>query len=203
MKNTALIAEVLKGMQPSVRPFATGTSLVLDTLPMISDIIVPSFRPVSLHLYTEQEKQQMNQIVSVMIDYNLNYVQERGLDGSYGFNLGNTFFLSYHTIQCNNCFVLDPNIDEVIYFSSALKPKRFLTYSNKQLIAREIEVEKIRRVELHKTGGAPPPTPLSEKQPKIVEKKKDEEFTSSQLPNHLQTLTPITVKKKVGTVSAK
>lgn len=75
-------------MQPSVRPFVTAGSLVLDTLPIVRDIIVPAFRPVSLHLYADQEKQQMKQLVSAMIDYNLNYVQERTPNGNYVFNLG-------------------------------------------------------------------------------------------------------------------
>lgn len=95
--------------------------------------------------------------------------------------------------------IVDPNIDEVTCFSGGVKTNKFLSYSNKQLIAREIEMEKIRRAELHKTGGAP-----VSKTPKRKEgdnyKKKDE-LPSSQLPNHLQTLTPIAVKGKVTPVS--
>lgn len=91
MKETrqkALISEVLRGVQPSVRPFCQRISLIIDVLPLLIRIIAPPFRPVSLHLYTKEERESMLKVVHIMIDYNLTYVQERSLDGMYCYNLG-------------------------------------------------------------------------------------------------------------------
>lgn len=38
---------------------------------------------VSMQLYSAREKEELNHVISVMIDYNLNYVQERTLEGNY------------------------------------------------------------------------------------------------------------------------
>lgn len=42
---------------------------------------------VSMQLYSAREKEELNHVISVMIDYNLNYVQERTLEGNYIYNL--------------------------------------------------------------------------------------------------------------------
>lgn len=78
----------MKGMQPSIRAYTYSSSLLLDTLPILSQIIAPLLRPVNLHLYTAEEKTLLLHVVSVMIDYNLNYLQEKTSEGSYIFNTG-------------------------------------------------------------------------------------------------------------------
>ncbi|KAF2884920.1 hypothetical protein ILUMI_21254 [Ignelater luminosus] len=160
----------MKGMQPSVRAFTCSSSLKQDVLPLLSQIIVPSFRPVNLHLFTEREKEDLNRVVSIMIDYNLSYVQERMPEGNY-------------------IYTIDPNIEEATLFPGS-KHKRILSYFNKQLIAREIEVEKMRRTEIHKLGES------SDK--KMSTNKKD---NAANVPNHLQKLKAKTVKPKGNSVS--
>ncbi|RZB40936.1 chromosome transmission fidelity protein 18 -like, partial [Asbolus verrucosus] len=120
-RQKAIVAELMRGMQPSIRSGVHPTSLILDILPLLSTIIVPSFRPINLHLYTEEEKKSLDHVVNVMIDYNLNYVQERTADGTYAYKL-------------------DPNIEENVSFLS----RKTLSYCNKQLIAKEIETVKMR-----------------------------------------------------------
>ncbi|XP_018321771.1 chromosome transmission fidelity protein 18 homolog [Agrilus planipennis] len=159
-KTLAIVREVLKQMQPSIRTYTHINPLILDILPLLVYIIVPLLRPVNLHLYTQKEKEDLERVVNTMIDYNLNYVQERHPDGNYSYEL-------------------DPNINEVAYFSIS-KPSRTFSYSIKQLISQEIEVEKIRRLNLasksgqneHKENGGP--------------KKTD----AQNVPNHLQRLKP-------------
>lgn len=87
-RQIAIVSEVLRGLQPSVRSFCNRLTLILDVLPLLVIIIVPKFRPVNLHLYTKEEKTAMLAVVNIMIDYNLNYVQERQNDGTFTFNLG-------------------------------------------------------------------------------------------------------------------
>nr|CAI5840529.1 unnamed protein product [Callosobruchus analis] len=151
-------------MQPSAKVYCNRISLVLDILPLLAIIILPPFRPVSLHLYTKEEKENMLRVVNVMIDYNLNYVQERTQDGVYVYNL-------------------EPNIEEVAVFDSQNK-RRALSYSNKQLISREIELEKLRRCETAKAANQSTQQAV-DKNGKQEKQKKD---VDGQLPNHLQKL---------------
>ncbi|XP_044253050.1 chromosome transmission fidelity protein 18 homolog [Tribolium madens] len=121
-RQKAIINELIRGMQPAIRSYVQPISLILDILPLLTTIIMPSFRPIGLHLYTEEEKKALERVVSIMVDYNLGYVQERTADGKYDYKL-------------------DPNIDELVSFG----PKTSLSYFNKQLIAKEIETAKMRR----------------------------------------------------------
>lgn len=75
-------------MRPSIRAYTNSSALKMEITPFLTQIIVPNLRPVNLHLYTQQEKDQLSQVVHIMIDYNLNYTQERTPEGSYVYNLG-------------------------------------------------------------------------------------------------------------------
>ncbi|XP_022900126.2 chromosome transmission fidelity protein 18 homolog [Onthophagus taurus] len=157
-KREGLIKEVLKGMKPSVKIFVQSNVLNLEILPYLSQIIVPPLRPVNLHFCTEQEKEVLKNVVNIMIDYNLNYVQERTFEGNYVYNV-------------------DPNIEEVTVFSLSTR-SRTLSYSNKQMIGQEIDVEKMRRIE----------------RAKFKEDKKEKK--KNEVPNHLQKLQVKNVKPK-------
>lgn len=76
-------------------------------------------------------------------------------------------------------FFPDPNVDEIVSFG----PKKMLSYSNKQLIAKEIETVKMHRVEssLHQKASAA--------------------AQASPLPNHLQTLKARSVRRAETPVS--
>lgn len=86
-------------MVPARRAYVNGDALRLDILPLLTRIIVPALRPVSLHLYTQQERENLNHVVSVMIDYNLTYVQERTPEGTYVYNMGKYLFWAYYWLQ--------------------------------------------------------------------------------------------------------
>lgn len=79
----------------------------------------------------------------------------------------------------------DPNIDEITQFSTS-KSRPNVSYSSKQLIAHEIDTEKMRRLEFQKTGGN------ASKSTKKMQKEK----TGKELPsyNHLQRLKPKALK---------
>ncbi|XP_071854788.1 chromosome transmission fidelity protein 18 homolog isoform X3 [Apostichopus japonicus] len=100
---------------------------VKDVIPLLQIIISPQFRPVSTQLYSMHEKRQLSELVNIMIAYNITYHQERNKEGQYN-------------------YVLDPNLDDVTRFSDS-PITRQLTYGTKQLIAREIETEKLQRKE--------------------------------------------------------
>ncbi|XP_074202736.1 chromosome transmission fidelity protein 18 homolog isoform X1 [Camelus bactrianus] len=162
-----LIQTLVSGITPATRSRAAPQALVLDTLCLLLDILAPKLRPVSTQLYSAREKQQLASLVGTMLAYSLTYRQERTPDGQYVYRL-------------------EPNVEEVCRFPE-LPARKPLTYQAKQLIAREVEVEKMRRVEvlarardspqvdgdalgaegpLGSTGekGAQPPAPYSHKQ---------------------------------------
>ncbi|XP_075021590.1 chromosome transmission fidelity protein 18 homolog isoform X2 [Calonectris borealis] len=122
-----LVMSMVSGITPSARSRAGQQSLVLEVLCLLLDIIAPKLRPVNTQLYSLKEKQQLADLISTMLAYNLTYHQERLPEGQY-------------------VYKLDPNVEDVCRFPE-LPARRQLTYQAKQLIAREIELEKMRRTE--------------------------------------------------------
>ncbi|NXK51855.1 CTF18 protein, partial [Chauna torquata] len=122
-----LIVSMVSGITPSARSRAGQQSLILEVLCLLLDIIAPKLRPVNTQLYSLKEKQQLADLISTMLAYNLTYHQERLPEGQY-------------------VYKLDPNVEDVCRFPD-LPARKQLTYQAKQLIAREIELEKMRRTE--------------------------------------------------------
>jgi len=118
---------VICDVKPNVKRYVENTSAILDLFPYIYEIIHPTLRPVNIQLYTLSEKQQLLSLISTMISYNLGYHQERNTEGQY-------------------TYVLQPNIGEIISFPNLPQHKQ-LSYGAKQLIQREIELEKMRKIE--------------------------------------------------------
>ncbi|XP_045396999.1 chromosome transmission fidelity protein 18 homolog isoform X2 [Lemur catta] len=136
-----LIQTLVSGMAPATRSRAAPQALVLDALCLLLDILAPKLRPVSTQLYGAREKQQLASLVGTMLAYSLTYRQERTPDGQYVYRL-------------------EPNVEEVCRFPE-LPARKPLTYQAKQLIAREIEVEKMRRAEAVSRAGNGPPVDRS------------------------------------------
>ena len=97
-----------------------------DILPCLLRIVQTNLRPVNTQLYSSREKQDLKHLVEVLIAYNLSYVQEVTTEGQY-------------------IYRLDPELEEVAYFPDI--PHYSLPYAIKQLVAHEVEVEKMRRKE--------------------------------------------------------
>ncbi|KAL1497907.1 hypothetical protein ABEB36_008789 [Hypothenemus hampei] len=170
IRHKAIIAEQLRGMAVNVRCYQSALPLILDVIPLLLRIISPSFRPVSQHLYTEEERTNLQRVAGIMADYNLNYIQERNTDGTYDFKL-------------------EPNVEELVLFKKSENNKNRILYFNRQLIAKEIELEKMRRIEAQNTRKVDlvSKTKNEEKQ-KHSEVIESAAASSKALPNHLQTL---------------
>ncbi|KAH0631758.1 hypothetical protein JD844_019524 [Phrynosoma platyrhinos] len=76
-----LVASMISGIAPNSRSRTGPQSLVLEALCFLLEIISPKLRPVNTQLYSQKEKQQLAQLISTMLAYNLNYHQERTPDG--------------------------------------------------------------------------------------------------------------------------
>ncbi|XP_056618848.1 chromosome transmission fidelity protein 18 homolog [Triplophysa dalaica] len=122
----ALLA-MLNDIPPAVQSRICVSTLCLDIITLLMELISPKLRPVNPQLYSTREKQQLCDLIDTMINYNLTYRQDRTPEGQY-------------------TYVLEPNIEDVVRFPG-LPPRRQLTYQVKQLIARETELEKMRRME--------------------------------------------------------
>ncbi|KAM4819966.1 LOW QUALITY PROTEIN: chromosome transmission fidelity protein 18 homolog [Thomomys bottae] len=131
-----LIQTLVSGITPATRSRATPQALVLDALCLLLDVLAPKLRPVSTQLYSAREKQQLSSLVGTMLAFSLTYRQERTPDGQF-------------------LYRLEPNVEEVCRFPQ-LPARKPLTYQAKQLIAREIEVEKMRRAEALAWAGDSP-----------------------------------------------
>ncbi|KAJ8035506.1 Chromosome transmission fidelity protein 18-like [Holothuria leucospilota] len=135
-KITNHLATMLADACPRVKKTLDVTLAVEEVIPLLQIIISPMFRPVSTQLFSMQEKKQLAELVDIMISFSLTYQQERNKEGQYN-------------------YVIDPNLDDITRFSDT-PTSRQMTYGAKQLIAREIEVEKLRRREQALTTPAKP-----------------------------------------------
>lgn len=134
-------------------------------------IIQSNLRPVNTQLYSAKEKQELKHLVEILIAYNLTYVQEISLEGQYSYRL-------------------DPELEEVVYFPSIHHTS--LPYAIKQLIAHEVEVEKMRRDNPNDSE-----TIVSKKD--VSKSKNERESDKNVVPNHMQKLKAkdINVKERV------
>ncbi|XP_037793213.1 chromosome transmission fidelity protein 18 homolog [Penaeus monodon] len=173
-----LVIAMVNEMSPLTRLFAGANSLIRDVLPYLLQIIQPNLRPVNTQLYSRQEKEELANLIDTMISYNLTYTQERSIDGQYSFNL-------------------DPNMEELVRFPDQKTGKQ-LSYATRQLIAREIDIEKVRRAETYFVKQQEAEAIRKEKSGKENQAPKTSKQANSSssittpdlvaLPNHLQKL---------------
>ncbi|VDI30305.1 chromosome transmission fidelity protein 18 [Mytilus galloprovincialis] len=165
-KFTNLVSSLMSDMSPSVRKYLNTASMTMEVLPPLMDIIQPNFRPVNTQLYSTREKEEMAQLIRIMIAYNMTYHQEKTIEGQFS-------------------YVLDPHVDEVVRFTG-MKQHKQLTYAAKQLVAREIEMEKMRRNDKNYTSSSTPA--------KNVENKTNADAKKGPvIPNHKQKLQAISL----------
>ncbi|XP_016956993.1 chromosome transmission fidelity protein 18 homolog [Drosophila biarmipes] len=147
-----------KGVTTSALGVGQGKTLLLDTVPLLKRILSPQLRSVAVQLLSKKEQQDLRHTIEVMVDLGLTFVQVKSQEGHY-------------------VFQTEPDLDALSAFPgfSGLS----LPYFSRQLIAREVDLERIRRAA--PKGGAPSAPSAG---------KKKATAAAAQLPNHLQTLKP-------------
>ncbi|KAF6209284.1 hypothetical protein GE061_015029 [Apolygus lucorum] len=174
-RNRQVLDFLFSGMSPKLQSYQQRGNLLLDVAPMLVILITPNVRPVSIQLYTQKEKNELNRVVSVMADYNVNYSQMRTSEGHYN-------------------FVLDPNIEELVCFSDN-PTENITTYTVRQLLSKEVECEKIRRSSAKHFSHSEDSNAKDTTPAKLPSK---DQVKTPSLPNHLQKLTPKAIKKKIA-----
>ena len=105
--------------------------MLRDILPTILSVIQPTLRPVNKQLFSAKEKQELANVVAVHIAYNITYQQEKNMDtGGYDYRM-------------------DPDVEGVVCFPNTRRLTN-LSYGTKQLISHEIELERMRRIDVAK-----------------------------------------------------
>jgi chromosome transmission fidelity protein 18 len=74
-------------ISPSLRKYLNTEVVIMDVLPPLMEIIQPNLRPINTQLYSAREKEEMAQLIHIMIGYNMTYHQEKSLDGQYSYVL--------------------------------------------------------------------------------------------------------------------
>jgi len=192
-KSQNILSSVVGDMLPYARVYSTNTALVRELLPAILSVVQPTLRPVNTQLFSAKEKAELANVVSVHIAYNLTYQQERDAEtGQY-------------------VYKMDPDVESVVTFPGT-KRMVSLSYGIKQMIAHEIELEKMRRIDAanaafsasasqpqsqgKKTPSSAANTPVQEKVDAVLTPKGSKKTTS-----HLQKLAakPMELKERVAT----
>ncbi|XP_050424390.1 chromosome transmission fidelity protein 18 homolog [Adelges cooleyi] len=171
-KYKQIVDELMAGISPAIRTFLHRDQILLDTMPLVMHIAVPNLRSVSVQLFTMKEKEELAKVINIMIEYGLNFFQERAADGSFN-------------------FVLNPSVDDAVKFPG-LETFPTLSYATKQLISREIDLEKMRKkMSLSVETGIKGTDNIDENKTAVsTPKNKKNAYNKQVTPNHLMRLTP-------------
>ncbi|XP_055641779.1 chromosome transmission fidelity protein 18 homolog [Toxorhynchites rutilus septentrionalis] len=180
-----ILTGLRKGLSAQLKGIGEGPTVLLDTVPLLKHVISPSLRSVSLQLLTSKEKSDLTHTVEVMADFGLNYIQLKSAEGTYQYQL-------------------DPDIEQLGHFQDV--STQSLSYFGKQIVAREVELERMRRAQPKAST-----TTSMNGNAKTAGNKRDASGSSRQkeaaktpgLPNHLQTLKPKQVAQKIKQVVCK
>uniref|UniRef100_A0A670XRY0 Chromosome transmission fidelity protein 18 homolog n=1 Tax=Pseudonaja textilis TaxID=8673 RepID=A0A670XRY0_PSETE len=82
-----LVDSMISGIAPNSRSRVRPQSFILEALCLLLEIISPKLRPVNTQLYSQKEKEQLSQLINIMLTYNLTYHQERTPEGQYIYRL--------------------------------------------------------------------------------------------------------------------
>lgn len=199
LASTKLILTGLrKGISAHLKGIGEGSRVLIETIPLLKRVINPSLRSVSVQLLTQKEKSDLTHTVEVMADFGLNYIQLKTPEGTYQYQL-------------------NPDLDQLCHFNGSSPQSS--TYFGKQIVAREVELEQMRRAQPKLVGGddgggtkgkvATKPGPNRSKENggpfgKGGKPTKDAQKPSPpELPNHLRTLKPKQIVQKTKQVTSK
>uniref|UniRef100_A0A182RUR9 AAA+ ATPase domain-containing protein n=1 Tax=Anopheles funestus TaxID=62324 RepID=A0A182RUR9_ANOFN len=204
LASTKLILTGLrKGLSAHLKGIGEGATVLIDTIPMLKRVINPSLRSVSLQLLSQKEKSDLTHTVKVMADFGLNYIQLKTPEGTYQYQL-------------------NPDLDQLCTFGGTAGQSS--TYFGKQIVAREVELEQMRRaqpklLENEKNGRTVAGTSSSRTKVSTFKgasngshkeygvpasgKIQEASKSSPDLPNHLRTLKPKEIVQKTKQVVSK
>ncbi|XP_011304841.1 chromosome transmission fidelity protein 18 homolog [Fopius arisanus] len=112
------------------------TTIILDIAPSLFEILNPKLRSVASNLYSTKEKIELERLIDVMLNLGISFVQEKSEDGAVDYKI-------------------EPDLFEVGIFPEC-KTRRGLSYAVKQIVAQELEVERLKRATLARGASSNP-----------------------------------------------
>lgn len=81
--NKEICASLYYGSVPYLQQLLCMDMLLIDVVPYLIYILLPTLNPVNLRLIKNTEKHILNRVVNSMIHFNINYVQMKANDGTF------------------------------------------------------------------------------------------------------------------------
>ncbi|XP_024521567.1 chromosome transmission fidelity protein 18 homolog [Selaginella moellendorffii] len=130
--NTEILKSWLTSMTPALSRTILCPSLIQDVLSPLLSILAPKLRPVASNLLSQQEREDLKQLVDTMISYGLRYKKSKAD------NL---------TVQkfSGEAFLLDPPLHTFITFKEYAHSHGELSSTIQQMLSHEVEIEAIKR----------------------------------------------------------
>ncbi|GMJ08266.1 CHROMOSOME TRANSMISSION FIDELITY 18 [Hibiscus trionum] len=148
MEKTDILRAWHQKIPPYISRHLSTKSCIEDLIsPLLHILSPPSFRPVALHLLSETEKNNLAQLVNVMVSYSITYKSMKSDSLSSGHELlSDTSALSF-----------EPPIGEFIAYKDYESDHHVLALAMKQVLLHEVEKQKILQVSngksVHRTDG--------------------------------------------------
>ncbi|CAO3593498.1 unnamed protein product [Absidia cylindrospora] len=119
-----LIKIFLSGIHPAQRRFLSRDQLVLNVVPRLLRILSPDIRPVNKHLIKPKEKETLDRLVNVMLEYGMTFIQHKTEEGQFS-------------------YILEPPMEELTRFEGHSQ-KSVLTsrYAVRQMVTQEVIPQK-------------------------------------------------------------
>ncbi|KAF8015991.1 hypothetical protein BT93_H1517 [Corymbia citriodora subsp. variegata] len=110
-------------------------SIIEDSVsPLLHILSPPNLRPVAMHLLSEKEKNDLNQLVSTMVSYSITYKNT---------NSGPLGNLKEEAISDSSSFGFDPPFHNYVNFKDYKSSHHILPAAMKQVLVHEVEKQKI------------------------------------------------------------
>ncbi|XP_063699801.1 chromosome transmission fidelity protein 18 homolog [Culicoides brevitarsis] len=169
-----ILSALRKNLEATKRGIGDTQKIMnVDSLPFVKLILNPCLRSVSLHLLTPKEKTDVHDTVEIMADLGISFIQLKTAEGNYKYQL-------------------EPDIESLAKFYDTLMPG--LSYWAKQLIAREVDIERMRRVQI-KSKSQLQNDNFNSTNKKDNIKSSNVPQNDENLPNFLRTLQPKAIAK--------
>ncbi|KAI8113754.1 hypothetical protein M9435_003746 [Picochlorum sp. BPE23] len=148
----AMLHRWMLGMNPSTYVTLGKTAAVAETIPLLPWLLSPSLRPVSRHLYSKEEKKTLERLVDAMLALGVSYSLEDDQDSD----------------ESNTAVKFNPPIHTFWNFPNKTLgqtcPPRDIPAPTQQMVAHELDMERIRRStkssqEGHQTQSTPSQVP--------------------------------------------
>lgn len=184
-EKTATLHKWRNGMGPESYVTTGKTSALLDVIPFIPWLVTPNLRPVSRHLYSQEEKKSLGRLVDAMIGLGISFSLQENDDTEQSAVEFNPPLQTFWEFSHADFLASDPIV----------RPRE-ISVPIRQMITHELDMEKIRRnarfhVPVREASTAPPGAakePSTRAVPMTLAQRLEENKGSSQKSSGTKTL---------------